>query len=163
MSEERKPDWEAEMAALVDVINSELRINGPIEVEQYEMTTGREGVRKLVNYLRDKIERIESRRPSTEGMRDSKTLLEIKEYSWREEWNDPCSDLEAIDRLVDAALSQPNPLSEAREAVVEAAKDSEHGSDCALLDDQLVRPKCDCGLAKALARLAVAEKSSEGR
>ncbi len=62
-------DWEIEMASALDVLNSELRVNGPIEVEQYKMGQMREGIQKLVDYLRAKIDRREASLAASESAR----------------------------------------------------------------------------------------------
>ena len=51
---------DSEMASALDVLNQELRVNGPIEVEQYNAGQIRSGIKKLVDYMRDKVERRES-------------------------------------------------------------------------------------------------------
>lgn len=48
---------ESELASIADVLNTELRINGPIEVEQYNAGQIRSGIMKLVDYMRAKIDR----------------------------------------------------------------------------------------------------------
>ena len=50
-------EGEIEMASALDVLNTELRVNGPIEVEQYKMGQIREGIKKLVDYMRAKVDR----------------------------------------------------------------------------------------------------------
>ncbi len=59
MTEPTKEEIE-ELYPATDVLNSELRVNGPIEVEQYRPSQLREGIKKLVDYLREKIDRRES-------------------------------------------------------------------------------------------------------
>ena len=50
-------DPESELAGIADVLNTEIRVNGPIEVEQYNAGQIRSGIKKLVDYMRAKVER----------------------------------------------------------------------------------------------------------
>ncbi len=53
-------ELEMEAASVADVLNQELRVIGPIEVEQYRPSQMREGIRKLCDYFNDKIDRREA-------------------------------------------------------------------------------------------------------
>ena len=48
---------EFELCSIADVLNTELRVNGPPEVEQYKSGTIRKGIRKLSDYFNAKISR----------------------------------------------------------------------------------------------------------
>lgn len=146
MNQDPTPEQiETELYSVADVLNQELRVNGPIEVEQYKAFQLQEGIRKLVDYFRVKIDRLTAAkdREIAELRKEIRDLTSISEPigAWMAEKH-------RAERAESRIATQDKEISELREAA------------------GLVHPDghvYDSDLSKAKSRIASLEAQAEDR